>query len=350
MKARHCEVDLPARVEVGYAVQKGRRCFLKQLTVLASVSGLRALDARADERLETKRIRIVTSPALCFAPQYIADALLKGEGFTDVEYVQAKDRPSLPMLAAGEGDFTIDAVRSAITSVDAGDPLVMLSGVHLGCYELFGTQRVRTIRDLKGSRVPVYAMGSDQQIFLASMAAYVGLDPATDIKWIVQPAADSMRDLQQGKVDAYLAFPPEPQQLRGNKIARVIVNTATDRPWLQYFCCMLIGNRQFVEQHPVASRRALRAILKATDLCAQQPEKAARLVVENGYASSYEVVLQTLKDVSYAAWRTYDPESTLRFFAVRLHEAGMIKSSPQKIIAKGTDWRFLNELKRELKA
>ena len=33
---------------------------------------------------------------------------------------------------------------------------------------------------------------------------------------------------------------------------------------------------------------------------------------------------------------------------LRLHEAGMIKSSPQKIL-QGTDWRFFNELKKELK-
>ena len=112
---------------------------------------------------------------------------------------------------------------------------------------------------------------------------------------------------------------------------------------------MLLGNRQFVEKNPVASKRALRAILKATDLCAREPEKAARLVVDRGYASSYEIMLQILKDVSYAAWRTYDPENTMRFFAIQLHEVGMIKSSPQKIIAQGTDWRFFNELRKELK-
>jgi NitT/TauT family transport system substrate-binding protein len=39
----------------------------------------------------------------------------------------------------------------------------------------------------------------------------------------------------------------------------------------------------------------------------------------------------------------------MRFWALRLHEVGLIKWSPQKIIADGTDWRFLNELKRELK-
>jgi NitT/TauT family transport system substrate-binding protein len=39
----------------------------------------------------------------------------------------------------------------------------------------------------------------------------------------------------------------------------------------------------------------------------------------------------------------------MRFYALRLHEAGMIKSSPEDIIAAGTDWRFLDEIKRELK-
>jgi NitT/TauT family transport system substrate-binding protein len=34
---------------------------------------------------------------------------------------------------------------------------------------------------------------------------------------------------------------------------------------------------------------------------------------------------------------------------LRLHEIGMVKRTPQKIIAQGTDWRFLNELKKELK-
>ena len=336
----------------GSTSAEGRRLFIKRLATLAGASslyGVTAVDALADAPLETTKIRIVVSPALCFAPQYIADSLLRAEGFLDVQYLEAKERPSQPMVADGEGDFTIDAVRSALVNVDGGGGLVILSGVHLGCYELFGSPRVRKIRDLKGGKVATYAMGSDEQIFLASMAAYVGLDPNRDIKWVVQPAADSIRDLGQGRIDAYLAFPPTPQKLRANKIGQVIVNTATDRPWSQYFCCMLIGNRDFVEKNPVASKRALRAILKATDLCAREPEKAARLVVASGYASDYETMLQILREISYSAWRTYDPENTMRFFAVQLHEVGMIKSSPQRIIAKASDWRFLNELKKELK-
>jgi NitT/TauT family transport system substrate-binding protein len=45
----------------------------------------------------------------------------------------------------------------------------------------------------------------------------------------------------------------------------------------------------------------------------------------------------------------YDPEDAVRFYALRLRDAGMIKSSPNKILADGADWRFWHELKRELK-
>jgi NitT/TauT family transport system substrate-binding protein len=56
-----------------------------------------------------------------------------------------------------------------------------------------------------------------------------------------------------------------------------------------------------------------------------------------------------MKDVPCAKWRNYDPEDAIRFYALRLNEIGTIKSNPKKIIAQGTDWRFFNELKRELK-
>jgi NitT/TauT family transport system substrate-binding protein len=55
-----------------------------------------------------------------------------------------------------------------------------------------------------------------------------------------------------------------------------------------------------------------------------------------------------LRDIPYGKWREFTAEDTMRFYALRPHEAGMIKSTPEKIIAKGTDWRFLNEVKREL--
>ena len=91
-------------------------------------------------------------------------------------------------------------------------------------------------------------------------------------------------------------------------------------------------------------------MLKATDFCALEPDRVARRLVDRGFTDRYDYALQTLKELPYNRWREYDPEDAVRFYALRLHESGLIRSSPQKIIAQGTDWRFLNELKKELKA
>jgi NitT/TauT family transport system substrate-binding protein len=111
---------------------------------------------------------------------------------------------------------------------------------------------------------------------------------------------------------------------------------------------MISGNREFVRKHPVATKRAMRALLKAVDVCVAVPEQAARIVADRGYP--YDYSLQAMREIPYANWRNFDPGDTLRFYALRLRDAGMIKSSPNKILADGTDWRSWNELKRELKS
>jgi len=123
-----------------------------------------------------------------------------------------------------------------------------------------------------------------------------------------------------------------------------------DRPWSQYFCCMAAANREYVLRHPVATKRVLRALLRASDLCVNDPPAVARRLVDGGVTRRYDYALQTVSEIHYDRWRDYDAEDTVRFYALQLYDAGMIKSLPNKLIADNTDWRFLNELKRELKA
>jgi NitT/TauT family transport system substrate-binding protein len=203
---------------------------------------------------------------------------------------------------------------------------------------------------LKGKRVGIYELGKSGHLLLSVIAAEVGLDPREDLDWIVPPEGNAMELFADGEVDAFLAFPPEPQELRARKVGRVILNMALDQPWSQYLCCIAYGNRSFVRDYPVATKRFLRAILKAADICATAPEMAAQQLVDRGFAQRYDFALQTLTELPYNRWREFDPADSMRFYALRLHEVGMIKSSPNAIIAEGTDWRYLNELKRELKA
>ncbi len=325
-----------------------RRNFLRGATLVGTAVFLdvRSRANAAEPPLETKRIRIAKVPAICLAAQYVAEELLFGEGFTDVQYVEIPLPKVVKSISAGEIDFSADTAPSVIIALDGGAPLVALAGLHIGCYELVGTDRVRRIPDLKGKTVAVADPG--RQGFVASMAIQVGLDPRKDIKWVEKSGEEAIRLLAEGKVDAYLGFPPEPQEMRAKKIGHVVVSTATDKPWSQYFCCVAFSNREFIQRHPVATKRAIRALLKADRICALEPDMAARTIVNRGFTANYQYALQTMKDIPYGRWREYSPEDTIRFYALRLHEAGLIKSSPQKIL-QGTDWRFLNELKKELK-
>jgi NitT/TauT family transport system substrate-binding protein len=272
------------------------------------------------------------------------------EGFTEVQYIHAGyGAQASQALGSGALDITMAFVPPLLIQMDTGAPIVLLGGVHVGCFELFGTERVRAIRDLKGKTVAVPELGSAHQLFIASMAQYVGLDPHKDIHWAVHPPPEAIQLLAAGQIDAMVGFPPVPQELRARRIGQVVVNSGVDRPWSQYFCCIVAGNRAFVHKHPVATKRAVRAILKATDVCALEPERAAQRIVEKGFTPRYDYALQTMQEIPYNRWREYDPEDTVRFYALRLHEIGMIKSTPQKLIAQGTDWRFLNALKKELK-
>jgi NitT/TauT family transport system substrate-binding protein len=308
----------------------------------------------AESPLETTKIRLLRIPSICQAPQFVAEEFFKAEGFRDIEYIPKPGAKGIETaLASGEADINMHFNARLLMRVEAGDPIVILAGEHVGCFELFATERVRSVRDLKGKTVGVLELESAQHAFIASMVAHVGLDPKKDIHWLPQPPAESMRQLADGKIDAFLGFPPEPQQLRStkNRSIHVLVNSMVDRPWSHYFCCMVAGNREFVRKHPVTTKRALRAILNASSLIAREPERTARFLVDRGFTKNYNFALEALREMGMAfiAWRDFDPEDTLRFYALRLHEAGMIKSSPQKIIAQGTDWRFLKELKKELK-
>jgi NitT/TauT family transport system substrate-binding protein len=251
---------------------------------VAGVLGVSHRDAAAEPPPEVSKIRIVRSPSICLAPSYLAEELLRLEGFSEIEYIAEVSASGSKLLADGQADASMVPVQETIPDIDAGRPVVLLGGVHSGCYELFGNGRVSAIRDLKGKTVAISSMGAADHVFIASILAYVGMNPGKDINWVTTGSIpETMRFFVEGKADAFLAFPPQPQEMRAKKIGRLIVDTAVDRPWSQYFCCMVAANRTFVQRYPVATKRAIRAILKAADICAQDPERAAKYLVDKGY-------------------------------------------------------------------
>ena len=186
-------------------------------------------------------------------------------------------------LGKGDLDFNLDFSGPLLLEIDRGLGVTLLAGIHVGCFELFAKEGVRSVADLKGRTVGIQGLETAQHVFLSAMATLVGLDPAKDIEWVTSAKVKPIELFAEGKIDAFLGFPPEPQRLRAQNIGRVIVNSAQDRPWSQYFCCMLAGNREFVRKNPIATKRVVRAMLRATDLCVSEPALVAQRMVDRGF-------------------------------------------------------------------
>jgi NitT/TauT family transport system substrate-binding protein len=263
-----------------------RRRFLTTVSLAGFADVLYALPSLgAEGTLETTTVRLGKPPGICITPQYVAEEFLRAEGFTDIRYVEGP-AGATEALARGKTDFESNYASNFVRALDAGERITMLTGVHVGCFELFANEGIRNISDLKGKSVGVQALGSNGHALVTLMAAQVGLDPTKDIHWVTDPSIKPIELFEQGKIDAFLGFPPEPQDLRARHIGHVLVNTAVDRPWSQYFCCILAANADYARAHPVATKRVVRAILKAADLCANDPARAARQLVDGGFIAS----------------------------------------------------------------
>src|SRR5262245_3361150 len=162
-----------------------RREFIRTTAAGAAAIGCSATwpwSALAEPPPETTKLRLALGgAAICFAPQYVAgEGLLQAEGFTNIEYVKA---PVVwKALGSGELDMTVNDPFAHITAIDKEQPIVVLAGIHVRCYELFGTDRVRTIHDLKGKKVAIPGLHTGRHLMMSTLLAHVGLDPRRDVE------------------------------------------------------------------------------------------------------------------------------------------------------------------------
>jgi NitT/TauT family transport system substrate-binding protein len=313
--------------------------------------GAKATAQKAEGPPETTSIRLYSLPDVqCIAAQYMAEPFLREEGFTDVQYPPFSSTAVLETLQKGQFDFVVAYTATLLPMIEAGAPLVMLGGVHVGCWQVFGTGNIKSLRDFKGKTVSIVNPRFNDGVFMAMTLNDIGLDINRDVNVVNYPPAENARILSSGEVDALVAFPPVSMDLRVKGIGKVVINSLTDPPWSKYYCCAAVTTRSWMEKHPVATKRALRAVLKGADVVARDPNGSARFMVDRGYSKNFDYTCDILKEIPYnRIWQDFDPGDSVRFYALRLKQAGLIKSTPEEIIKKGTDFRYLHELRRELK-
>lgn len=334
-----------------------RREFLGHLAATGASAALgfwpRTGMAAVEPPPETRTLRLRYWDPACWAPFYLAEPYLREEGFTDIRYLAGAGPELAEMFKQGLVDLSPEFSVQGIYGADVRDsPHVFLSGLHVGCYALIGSERVRSIRDLKGRTVWAGSVEyAGPHLFFTAIVSYVGLDPRKDIKYVWTKKDEAMELFRTGKIDAIISFPPGPQEMMAKRIGRLLLDTNVDKPWSQYFCCMVMGRSDFVKNNPIATKRALRAILKGVDHVSRDPALATQELLSRKIIKQKDekYVLQTLRDIPYGRWREYKPEDTIRFYALRMRETGMMKMHPQQFIDKYTDWRFINELKKDFR-
>jgi NitT/TauT family transport system substrate-binding protein len=301
---------------------------------------------------ETTAVRFVL-PAACDPPTALAKEFLLEEGFTDITYVSVPVTTT-EWLVADKADFHSGYANFIVANVDAGLPILSLAGLHPGCFEVFATPGISSISDLRGKTVAVNAKDASDQFFgfFAILLAYVGINPLAEVNFIeVKPDVIALRDaFLDGRSQAFIApaaFGPAMHRNPKNP-GKVILDTTMDKPWSQYYCCELVANRNWARKNPVATKRVTRAVLRATDVVAKDKARAAREFVARVPGNVEQIVSEVIKDLSYD-WRDLDPAETLRFFALRLADSKLVKGTPQQIVAQGSDFAYMRQLKTELK-
>ena len=107
-------------------------------------------------------------------------------------------------VANGDLDFTLHFSGPLLLQVDRGLRITFLAGIHVGCFELFAKEGIRSVADLKGRTVGIQALETSQHVFLSAMATLVGLNPAKDIEWVTSASVKPIELFAEGKIDAFL--------------------------------------------------------------------------------------------------------------------------------------------------
>lgn len=194
------------------------------MTPMSRISGwlalcIAAMTTMSDLAAAADRLRVGEGPFITGGAFLVA----RGKGYFKKLNVEVEARSfidgalAVPSMISGELDITFMTPNASLfNSVAKGAPLVIildrgnnrkgfaytLDNVSQALYDQ-GLKSTADFAMLKGKRIGVGALGSINQYNMAQALLKVGLDPAKDVKWIINVSQpDLMKMLGQGQLDA----------------------------------------------------------------------------------------------------------------------------------------------------
>jgi NitT/TauT family transport system substrate-binding protein len=322
-------------VNAGRLLPSFRPKFLMRfIALIASLSLLagckKSSDARTADGSESMKIRVGYIGLTCEAPIFSAveKGFFKEEGL-DVSLVKCEWANYKDVLALGGFDITHHLVMYFLKPVEQGLDVKFTGGIHRGCLRVQAAAKgpIQKLEDLRGKRIGVPGMGTPPFIFANRVLGAHGIDPKTEIKWLVFPAGELGLALDKGEVDAVANSEPIGSLLLADGKVRNIADQATDVPYKDEYCCAVLVNGKYLKSHPKASAAGTRALLKAAKWVEANPAAAARLSVEKKYlASNPELNTIAISHLRYMP-SVSGAEAAVKSAAEEMKRAGMLSST-----------------------
>lgn len=328
------------------------------LCVLLSGCGKNAETTTASNDRGPMKIRVGYIGLTCEAP--IFSAVEKGffkEENLDVELVKCEWSKYKDVLALGGYDITHHLVMYFLKPIEQGLDIKFTAGIHRGCLRVQASNKsnIHTIQDLRGKRIGVPGMGTPPFIFANRVLGANGINPKTEITWLVFPAGELGLALDKGEVDAVADAEPIGSLLIAQGKVRKIADQVEDAPYNDEYCCAVIANGKFVAKNPRATAAATRALLKAAKWVEANPAAAAKLSVEKKYlASTVEQNAVAISKIRYMP-SVSGAEKAVKMASAEMKRAGMLNATtdPEDIAKKafihldGVSDEWLNSLQVE---
>lgn len=273
------------------------------------------------------KVRVGYIGLTCEAPIFTAveKGFFKEEGL-DVSLVKCEWANYKDVLALGGFDVTHHLVMYFLKPLEQGLDVKFTGGIHRGCLRVQASVKgnIRSIQDLRGKRIGVPGMGTPPFIFANRVLGANGIDPKTEITWLVFPAGELGLALDKGEVDAVATAEPIGSMLIAQNKVRKIADQVEDPPYNDEYCCAVIVNGKFLAKNPKASAAATRALLKAAKWVETNPAAAARLSVEKKYlASTAEQNAVAISKIRYVP-SVSGAETAVKLAAAEMKRAAML--------------------------
>ncbi len=257
------------------------------LVISAAITVITAGCGSKGEKSEITDIKIGNGGATCEAPLYIAieKGFFKEEGLNAQTEFLDFDKTKI-----GIASDKVDGVMGNlewIKPIEQGFNIKYTLGIHKGCIQAVAPNGsgIKSVKDLKGKRIGINAIGDYPMVLMSTALIDAGLDPKSDVEFKVFPGANLEQALDKKEIDAFIMWDPFGQlYIDSGKGYSILSNTNTP-PYSEKYCCLLALRGKLVDKSPETAAKITRAIIKGAKWVSENPEEAAKIIVEKKYIS-----------------------------------------------------------------